>query len=390
MDRYTRNDGIGNDGTNDANTRDTDTGDTSGTGIGSANTGTVGVAGTTEITEGAGTASHSETARTARTSRPSVVTSVDDTFIRAGEPTGWATHPLLVIVLCQVFYLTVLINEFLTPLFLAARESLVAPVVFVVELVMAVGAYALPYVPVVLWLRYVERRAPFASTGLRLGRRALAGFGAGVGVATVFVAAWIALGLVAGVMRFDRFGEVGAGALGLLLPMLLVTLLLVTVQIGVEELMYRGWMLQAVGARWGVVAGVLVSSAFFTLWHFAWIGVLLPGEGEPHEPHGVLVVNIFLWSIFAALWTLRTGSLWQAVGFHAAALLLPTMVVGVLTPATAEHASAPVILMIDDPSYLLGGAGKAGPFTGLLATAVLLVMAILAAVALYRRRRPPE
>lgn len=294
------------------------------------------------------------------------------------------------IVLCQVFYTVILIGVPLESLARWAAEGGGTVLETALGLLVTIVMLLLPYVPVVLWLRYYEGRAAFASTGLRFNRSALTGLCSGFGVAAVFVAGWIAVALAAGTLRFAGFHATSGGEVAMVALIGVFMLVQRILMIGIEEQMYRGWLLQAVGARWGVPAGILVSSFFFALMHFYFIGTLLTGEGRSHEPHWVLALNIVLWAVFAALWTLRSNSLWPAVGFHAAALILPVFLPTVATEETAKEYPGLILFMIDDPSPYAGGAGFAGPFEGLPATVVLLLLVTIAAVGYGARRSRGE
>ncbi|MDA8370501.1 MAG: type II CAAX endopeptidase family protein [Nocardiopsaceae bacterium] len=323
-------------------------------------------------------------------------TSVDRTdhpFIRQGASGARVTHPVLVIVLAQLLYLVGVLPGMLLLMPLAERlreASGPGAATAVIEIAAMLLNYVFPYVALWLWLRYVERRTFFSSTGFAFNRRALTGLLAGCGLALVFVAAWIGISLAAGTVVFEgALASGGAGMVWILVGGMLMLLLRI-VMIGIEEQLYRGWMLQAVGLRWGRAAGVLVSSVFFALMHFFFIGTYLLPDGRSHEPHWVLMLNITLWAVFAALVTLRTGSLWAATGFHAAALILPGFLLGVFPAGQAEQAMGFLVFLIEEPGYYTGGAGFAGLFEGLPATLVLAVLvAGTAALERWRPRRHP-
>ncbi len=70
----------------------------------------------------------------------------------------------------------------------------------------------------------------------------------------------------------------------------------------VEEMMFRGVLMDAVTRRWGVKTGVIVSSLAFAAAHMSlW-----------------LIPAYFLIGVWLAITKLRTGSLWGAVMTHAA------------------------------------------------------------------------
>ena len=161
---------------------------------------------------------------------------------------------------------------------------------------------------------------------------------------------------------------------------LLATYLGRAFQIGIEEALFRGWALQAIGVRYGAVAGILFSSVFFSFFHFFHI-LSLFGFGDLHDPWPpVLAVNIFLWAVFAALWVLYEGSLWGVIAFHAAALWSYDYVFG--------FGGSPSLLDVRlvDPSYLTGGVGRAAAFEGLPAT-VVFGAGIFVLLLLSRRKR---
>ncbi|ASU83175.1 CPBP family intramembrane metalloprotease [Nocardiopsis gilva YIM 90087] len=311
-------------------------------------------------------------------------------FIAAGASGRRVTHPLLVIVLAQVLYVIGLLPSLflIGPLLewipqISGSNLVVAALVGIARPIVGF----LPFYAVLwLWLRFYERRT-FSSTGFAFDRTLVTGLLAGFALAVAFVAALIGVGLAAGTVRWHGaviFGQEGAAVV---LLFALVFTVAKVVEIGIEEQLYRGWMLQAVGARWGKAAGVLVSSFFFALFHFFFIGYfVLPGL-RSHEAHWVLMLNIFLWAVFAALVTLRTRSLWTAVGFHAAALTIPVLLLTLATPDTVDGAAGLLVFVIENPSHYTGGVGFAGPFEGLAATVVLLVLVAVAAVLEWRSSR---
>ncbi|WP_017594277.1 CPBP family intramembrane glutamic endopeptidase [Nocardiopsis potens] len=319
-----------------------------------------------------------------------------DAFIAAGASGARTTHPLATVPLTQLFYLLGLVPAvfLIGPALerLSAGNEVLAGTVGVLAVPLN---YAFPYVVLWLWLRHYERRSFFASTGFGFDRRTLPGLGWGTLLAVGYILAWIGVSLAAGTARFDRAldFEAGGGAAGVLLIGTLVLVMRV-VMVGIEEQLFRGWMLQAVGARWGRTAAVLLSSACFALFHFFFIGNLVLPGATPHEPHWVLMLNIFLWSVFAALVTLRTGSLWAATAFHAAVLILPGFLLTVALPEAGDRgwpaagdAFGLLIVTVTDPSHYTGGAGFAGLFEGLPATAVLTVLAAAAWLRLRRAER---
>ncbi|QVQ51560.1 CPBP family intramembrane metalloprotease [Spiractinospora alimapuensis] len=307
---------------------------------------------------------------------------IGDEFIRAGSSGVRATHPLATIPLTQIFYMLGLLPSMLMvgPLMDRLSAGVEDPdSLFLLELVAIPLGYVFPYVVLFVWLRWYERRTFFRSTGLGFGWMTLRGLGWGTVWGVAFIVGWYGIALASGIASVDRVGDFGPdGAAGMFIGGTLMLLMRV-VMIGIEEQLFRGWMLQAVGARWGVLAGVLVSSVCFSAFHFFNLAILLPGS-TLHEPHWVLMLNIFLWSVFAALITLSSGNLWAATAFHAAVLILPWFLFTITVPDGVgqwlgqSEAMGLVVLVIAEPSHYAGGAGFAGLFEGLPATGAMLVL----------------
>ena len=239
-------------------------------------------------------------------------------------------------------------------------------------------AFAPIYLLLWAWVRFYEKR-PFSSLGLKINSAALIQHLRGVLVALVMVGAWVAIQAASSHLAFEGWMDLGPVGLAGFAAILLATYLGRAFQIGIEEALFRGWALQVIGVRYGAVAGILLSSIFFSFFHFFHIMTLF-GIGELHDPWPpVLAVNIFLWAVFAALWVLYEGSLWGVIAFHAAALWSYDYVFGFGgSPSFLD-------LRLVDPSYLTGGVGHAAAFEGLPATAVF-GLGILVLLLLRRRK----
>ena len=240
-------------------------------------------------------------------------------------------------------------------------------------------AFAPIYLLLWAWLRFYEKR-PFSSLGLKINSAALGQHLRGILVALVMVGAWATIQAASGHLSFEGWMNLGPVGLAGFAAIILSAYLGRAFQIGIEEALFRGWALQAIGVRYGAVAGILLSSAFFSFFHFFHI-LSLFGFGDLHDPWPpVLAVNIFLWAVFAALWVLYEGSLWGVIAFHAAALWSYDYVFG--------FGGSPSFLdmRLVDPSYLTGGVGHAAALEGLPATAVFGT-GVLALLLLSCRKR---
>jgi membrane protease YdiL (CAAX protease family) len=101
------------------------------------------------------------------------------------------------------------------------------------------------------------------------------------------------------------------------------------VQGGAEEVIFRGWLMSSLAARWGVTAGVIASSILFTLFHaHVFMSGLVFGL--------VAMTGIGLMGLMFAVLCLVTRSIAEAVAahgaFNAAAITLPIALVLVQNP----------------------------------------------------------
>jgi len=116
-------------------------------------------------------------------------------------------------------------------------------------------------------------------------------------------------------------------------------------QAGVEEVIFRGWMLSAVARKTPVAVAVLLVSLVFCFLHFS-----------PHQPL-LVMLSTFLYSLFACAWALRTGNIWGVMGWHAGWNAL--LATGFELPVTGMDAHMPALLVAlrpYGPDALTGGA----------------------------------
>jgi membrane protease YdiL (CAAX protease family) len=260
----------------------------------------------------------------------------------AGDPAkGWQPWGVLVPFLGIVFVvLTVGSQQVLLEHMhlIDAQENPVGLVGFVAFLLGPFGALA---AVTLAWVRFVERRS-FATIGLAPVRPLLTlAQGHLVGdamMACVVGGIWLTGSLTAGgyTPAFASLTSVAS-----------IALLLVgfVVQSGTEELLFRGWMLSAVAAKFGTPAGVVVSSLMFTLLHF--------------DPSGTVLffLNVFLFAVFACLWALRTGNIWGVMGWHAGWNWLLGVGFGLRVTGLDTHMPALLVKLTQSgPVYLTGGA----------------------------------
>lgn len=208
---------------------------------------------------------------------------------------------------------------------------------------------------VLAWVRYVERR-PLATIGLVAGhgkRRFVFGLLTGVAMTTAIVTGtWIAGAYNVGGL-FPAFHSLAA------LGGIAVLLLGFCLQSSVEELLFRGWMLSAIAAKFGVVIAIVLSSLTFLLLHY--------------DPHATVVfaVNVFLFAVFASCWALSTGNIWGVMGWHAGWNWLLATGYELRVTGLDAHLPALLVKLIPvGPDYLTGG--REGPEGSILCGLLLI------------------
>lgn len=213
------------------------------------------------------------------------------------------------------------------------------------------------------WVRFKEVR-PFATVGFRSGPSRI-WLGAVTGL--VMFAVIVLVAVAAGQMTVQARPVSAALAGGVL-----VALAGFAVQGSTEEILTRGYLMQATVRRWGLVAGVAVQAVLFTLLHG-----LNPGTGV------LPLVNLALVAVFLAGWALLEGGLWGVCAWHAVWNWTQGNVWGLLVSGQPIDTSLLSTRPAAGSSVLLTGGGF-GP-EGSVTTTVVLLAGIGVVAVLWRR-----
>lgn len=219
------------------------------------------------------------------------------------------------------------------------------------------GQFVLWAVLTAIWAGLVERRG---AASLGLGAHGAAGrFALGLLLGGLM----LALTSLGGVIFLTAAGPVDAPELAdaamRAVPMSFIGLLVLValgflIQGAVEELVFRGWLMSALTARWGVRIGVIVTSIAFMLLH---AHVLVSGL-----VFGIAaLVTLGLTGLVFAMLCLWRGSIVEACGAHGMFNAL-----AVTVPAIALYLASPDL----DPGEVLSrvltsATGTGGEGTGL-------------------------
>jgi membrane protease YdiL (CAAX protease family) len=215
------------------------------------------------------------------------------------------------------------------------------------------------------WVRLFERRSP---TVLGLNGQALRRYVRGLAVGVGFLCCVIALIWLTGGYRVEGHGVWTAPSPLLFLPILALFGGFM-IQGATEELLMRGWLMQLVASRHGLVAAIVINAALFALMH--------GGNIDPSKELVLALANLVLFAVMISLYAIKEGSLWGVCAWHTAWNWL----LGVGFGLEVSGGRIPVQSLVVDlapnagaPWWLTGGAF--GPEASVATTAVLLAGAI--------------
>lgn len=183
---------------------------------------------------------------------------------------------------------------------------------------------------IIVWAKAFERRS-FASMGFTANgwlARYMRGLLIGVGLVVLLVGVMAALtaiapGAVPEEMRDMALPDDGDWAVlagGAFIGFALFAIITFLIQGGAEEVIFRGWLMSTLTARWGAVAAIIGSSVIFGAFH---LHVMVSGVA-----YGLLAVfGIAATGLFFALYAYAERGVWGAAAahgtFNAAVILVP-------------------------------------------------------------------
>jgi membrane protease YdiL (CAAX protease family) len=236
------------------------------------------------------------------------------------------------------------------------------------------GTFTMVALLFTLWIKFFERRS-MAGVGLVFNPQTkpfyLRGYGAGLIMGSL---------VVVGILLLGGFTvETGTGlAASDLIPIFLLMLAFI-LQSGVEEMVFRGWMMSRLSARFGLWVGVAGNSLLFTLMHVDF-------ESLDTTPVVMLVISVvmtLLFSIFLSILVIREKSIWGASAWHAAWNWIFITWFGLPTTGI-ELGLNPLIVDLSPveggPVWLTGGTD--GPEGSILS---IVVLALGCGVVLWRK-----
>jgi membrane protease YdiL (CAAX protease family) len=205
-----------------------------------------------------------------------------------------------------------------------------------------------------LWLYVFERRHLW-TVGLEAAAW-LVKYLRGAFWGLLMIAAALAIPALLGFIRYEGGGP---GLLAALTSALIVLPGWI-VQGAAEEVLFRGFLLQIIGSRWGVRLAVLLPALLFALLHIF------------NQNIGIIAfTNLFLFGVFTSLYALRDGSLWGIFALHSAWNWAQSNLFGIQVSGIPVRMGALLDLTETGPDWLTGG--QFGIEGGVAVTLVLLV-----------------
>ncbi len=159
---------------------------------------------------------------------------------------------------------------------------------------------------ILAWAWLFERRSPAT---LGLNGDALLRYGRGLLVGAGFLFASIGLAWALGAYRIEGIGVWSAPSPALFIPILCLFGGFM-IQGATEEIMFRGWLMQLVASRHGLIAAIAINSVIFALLH--------GGNIKPSIELAFALVNLVLFAVMISLYAIKEGSLWGVCAWHSA------------------------------------------------------------------------
>jgi len=217
-----------------------------------------------------------------------------------------------------------------------------------------------------LWIRFFEGRKFFTIgfTKQNALKNYVQGFIIGFGM----------LSVVIGLMSVGGFINIDVDKITFGTDILWIALIMLIgyiVQGASEEIIFRGWQMQVIGARYKPWLGLVISSVLFALLHSLNNGVSI-----------LAIFNIVLFGVLLALFVLRYNSLWAACGWHSAWNWGTASIYG-LEVSGSQKLGSILNLSSSGPEYLSGGSF--GPEASVISTIVLIIGIII--IILFKQKK---
>lgn len=244
--------------------------------------------------------------------------------------------PFIVQIVLSVGFLFAVGGAYIALRFLPV-ESILGFFALLDPLFLQLLAFAFPFIMILLWVRFVERRS---ISGLGLYKtHAFQELFKGLGVGILLISVVVAVQWMVGAIELTATYFSGRNVANLLFLFPFWFL-----QSATEELSTRGWLFPSVARRTSLPIGLAVSSLLFSLLHLGNEGVNL-----------ISLLNIALFGLFACLYVLKTDNIWGVSAVHAAWNCFQGTVFGVNVSGITISTSLMRFSPTSAPDYVSGG-----------------------------------
>jgi membrane protease YdiL (CAAX protease family) len=196
------------------------------------------------------------------------------------------------------------------------------------------------------------------------------GFGFLIGFIMISLTTLLILLSKSGQLNADHIQVSGYSAL----PTVLIMLVGWLIQGGAEEVLTRGFILPKLTYRYNLFFGVFISSCLFSLLHLG-----NPGMGW------IPIMNLSLFGLFAALYSLYEESILGICGLHSAWNFFQGNVYGFLVSGTSAKGGSLMGIAPNEKTLLNGG--DFGPDGGFIVSFVLVVGIIICIFYLIKKEK---
>lgn len=208
-----------------------------------------------------------------------------------------------------------------------------------------------------IYIKLIEKR-PFSSIGLKSNEK-LKKYLIGSSVAIAMQLFYFIVVLLFGwaeVVSEPIHATAGTGTSAI--SLVLLFLIGFMVQGASEEVVVRGWMMPVLSRHYKVSTAIIISSVFFGLLH-----ILNPNVNL------LSIVNLILYGIFAALYSLNDEGLWGIFAQHSIWNWFMGNVLGLPVSGIIMGKASIIETKLTGPTWITGGAF--GPEGGIIVTLIL-------------------
>ncbi|HPJ46288.1 MAG TPA: type II CAAX endopeptidase family protein [Tenuifilaceae bacterium] len=209
---------------------------------------------------------------------------------------------------------------------------------------------------IILWARYFEKRK-FYTLGFTKEnalKKYLKGFGLGILLSSAVVGLMAIFGGVEVVLNPENSH--------MLKITIIVSLVIFILQGASEEILFRGWLMQVLGAKYKPIVGIIATLILFTVFHASNSGFNL-----------LVAVNITLIAIIIILLVLDGKNLWAASGFHSSWNWAYCNIFGFTISGSDQKEFGASVLSLKGVGGTFLGGGDFGPEGSIMTTIVCVI-----------------